>query len=150
MKMAKFQQILSFVLCIVLIAAVALFTFGCNDQSNNNGSTTTTANGSETEAPETTAKKTFTFIVVDQEGKETSFTITSDKKTVGEALLEEGLIEGDDGPYGLYVKKVNGIVADYDVGQPYWSFNINGEYAMTGVDSTDIVDGDTYSFVYTK
>ena len=148
--MAKFQQILSFVLCIVLIAAVALFTFGCNDQSNNNGSTTTTSNGSETETPETTAKKTFKFIVVDQDGKETSFTITSDKKTVGEALFEEGLIEGDDGPYGLYVKKVNGIVADYDVDRSYWSFNINGEYAMTGVDVTDIVDGDTYSFVYTK
>ena len=64
--------------------------------------------------------------------------------------MDEGLIEGEDGPYGLYVKKVNGIVADYDVDQSYWAFNINGEYAMTGVDVTDIVDGDTYSFVYTK
>ena len=138
MKMAKIQQILSFVLCIVLIAAVALFTFGCNEQNP------------EKETPETDAPKTFTFIVVDADGKETSFTVTSTKKTVGEALLDEGLIEGEEGPYGLYVKKVNGIVADYDVDQSYWSFNINGEYAMTGVDVTDIVDGDTYSFVYTK
>ena len=138
MKMAKIQQILSFVLCIVLIAAVALFTFGCNEQNP------------EKEAPKTDAPKTFTFIVVDADGEEASFTITSTKKTVGEALFDEGLIEGEDGPYGLYVKKVNGIVADYDVDQSYWSFNINGEYAMTGVDVTDIVDGDTYSFVYTK
>lgn len=139
MKMTKFQKILSFFLCIVLIAAVALFTFGCNGQTTDSG---------ETEAPQT--PKTFTFIVVDADGQGTPFTVTSSKKTVGEALLDEGLIEGEDGPYGLYVKKVNGIVADYDVDQSYWSFNINGEYAMTGVDTTDIVDGDTYSFVYTK
>ena len=139
MKMTKFQQILSFFLCIVLIAAVALFTFGCNGQTTDPG---------ETEAPQT--PKTFTFIVVDAAGQETPFTVISSKKTVGEALLDEGLIEGEDGPYGLYVKKVNGIVADYDVDQSYWAFNINGEYAMTGVDVTDIVDGDTYSFVYTK
>ena len=134
MKKTQRKQLLSFILCFVLIAAVALFTFGCNDQSNGEEGT----------------PKTFTFIVVDAEGQETPFTVTSTKKTVGEALLDEGLIEGEDGPYGLYVKKVNGIVADYDVDQSYWSFNINGEYAMTGVDTTDIVVGNTYRFVYTK
>ena len=67
-----------------------------------------------------------------------------------DALLEEGLIEGEDGAYGLYVKKVNGILADYEVNQTYWAFYINGEYAMSGVDATDIVEGATYSFKVEK
>jgi hypothetical protein len=79
-----------------------------------------------------------------------TFTIKTDKETVGEALAENGLISGDEGPYGLYVKKVNGIVADYDIDKTYWAFYINGEYAMSGVDTTDIVEGATYSFKVEK
>lgn len=92
----------------------------------------------------------FTVIVVDADGTETTFEYTSDKATVGEALLEEGLIAGDEGEYGLYVTTVNGITADWDADQTYWSFEIDGEYAMTGVDATEIVEGTTYSFVLTK
>ena len=82
-------------------------------------------------------------MVVDKEGTETSFEIHTDKKMVGEALQECGLLEGEDGPYGLYVKTVNGITADYDVDQTYWAFYINGEYAMTGVviDNKILVNG---------
>ena len=78
------------------------------------------------------------------------FTIRTDKSFVGQALIDNGLVEGDEGPYGLYVKKVNGILADYDINQTYWAFNINGEYAMTGIDTTEISEGDTYQLVYTK
>ncbi|MBQ2119193.1 MAG: DUF4430 domain-containing protein, partial [Clostridia bacterium] len=52
--------------------------------------------------------------------------------------------------YGLYVKKVNGITADYDTDKAYWAFYLNGEYASTGVDSTDIDENVKYSLVYTK
>ena len=98
----------------------------------------------------TEVTKTFHFIVVDGEGNETKFEIQTDKTTVGEALLEEGLIAGEEGVYGLYVKTVNGITADYDVDKTYWAFYINGEMAMTGVDSTKIEDGATYSFEVAK
>ena len=81
---------------------------------------------------------------VDKDGNETAITVKTDKKMVGEALLDEKIVEGDMGDYGLYVKKVNGIVADYDVDQTYWAFYIDGEYAMTGVDVTEIVEGSTY------
>ena len=79
-----------------------------------------------------------------------TFTINTDKDTVGAALLEHELIAGEDGAYGLYVKTVNGILADYDIDQSYWSFYINGEYAMSGVDSTPVVNGGTYKLEYTK
>ena len=59
-------------------------------------------------------------------------------------LLE--LIAGDESEYGLYVKMVNGITADYDADGVYWAFYINGEYAATGVDSTPITEGESYSF----
>lgn len=78
------------------------------------------------------------------------FTIHTDKSTVGEALLEHELIAGEQGAYGLYVKVVNGITADYDVDQSYWAFYINGEMAMTGVDMTQITDGAVYKLEYTK
>jgi hypothetical protein len=89
-------------------------------------------------------------VEVKAEDEMVTFTIKTDKKTVGEALQEHGLISGEEGPYGLYVKVVNGITADYDVDKSYWSFNINGEYAMTGVDTTEIAEGVTYQLEYTK
>lgn len=93
--------------------------------------------------------KTFIF-KVEQNDKSVTFTIHTDKDTVGAALIEHGLIEGEDGAYGLYVKKVNGIVADYDVDQSYWAFYEGESYAMNGVDTTAINEGAVYRFVYTK
>ena len=92
----------------------------------------------------------FGFTVVELEGKETAYEIHTNETTVGAALLALGLLEGEDGPYGLYVTAVNGIVADYNVDQTYWAFYVNGEYGLTGVDVTDIVPGTAYSFVQTK
>ena len=89
-------------------------------------------------------------VEVKAEDQLVTFTIKTDKDTVGAALLEHGLIAGEEGAYGLYVKQVNGITADYDVDQTYWSFYINGEYAMTGVDTTEITEGATYRLEYTK
>ena len=93
-----------------------------------------------------------TVVVVEVKAGETSvkLTVNTDKTTVGAALLEHGLIAGDDSEYGLYIKVVNGITADYDIDQSYWAFYINGEYAMTGIDSTEITAGATYLLEYTK
>lgn len=93
--------------------------------------------------------KTFMF-KVDAEGYAITFTIHTNETTVGAALLALGLIEGEDSQYGLYVKTVNGMLADYDVDQTYWSFYENGEYTMSGVDTTNITESYTYSFVRTK
>ena len=79
-----------------------------------------------------------------------TFTIHTDKDTVGAALAEHDLIAGEDSEFGLYVKTVNGITADYDIDQSYWAFYINGEMALTGVDSTPIVEGEIYRLAYKK
>lgn len=82
--------------------------------------------------------------------KSVTFTIHTDKDTLGDALTEHDLIKGEEGPYGLYVKKVNGIVADYDKNQAYWGFSKDGEGMLTGVDGQKIKDGEHYEIVYTK
>lgn len=84
------------------------------------------------------------------EEKSVEFTVHSDKETLGDALSEHNLISGDQGAYGLYVKEVNGIYADYNITKSYWAINKDGEAMMTGVDSAEIQDGDSYEFVYTK
>ena len=77
-------------------------------------------------------------------------TVNTDKKILGDALLEHRIIEGDEGIYGLYVKKVNGIRADYDLDKAYWQLIVNGKSSPVGVDSVEITTGDTYEFVYTE
>ena len=94
--------------------------------------------------------KAFTVVVTDLEGNETKFEYTSDAATVGEALLAEGLIQGDAGEYGLYINTVNGITADWDKDQTYWAFYENDAYAMTGMDDTAIVAGVTYKLERSK
>jgi len=92
------------------------------------------------------AKTSFTVVTTDLDGKETTHKIKTDAATVGEALIEEGLIKGHDTEYGLYVDEVNGIALDWDKDGKYWAFYINGEYAQTGVDTTNVEDGAVYTF----
>ena len=84
------------------------------------------------------------------DGKSVTFTVKTDAKTLGEALIAHNLIAGDQGDFGLYIKFVNGIRADYDLDRRYWNFTKNGEYMMTGADMTDIADGEAYEFTYAK
>ena len=134
MNKKTMNKMMRLILCTVLIAVMALMVAGCGSKS------------AETTAPGVS----FTFVVTDLEGNESTFDITTSKATVGEALLDEGLIVGEDSEYGLYVTSVNGMAADWDNDQTYWAFYIDGEYAMTGVDATEVTEGATYSFVLTK
>ena len=65
MKMTRSKKALSFILCIVLIAAIALFTTACNDNKTNDTTTTTNGAGSTTEAAKATVlgegENKFTF-----------------------------------------------------------------------------------------
>ena len=170
MKTNFLKKHLSFVLCMVLIVAMALSASGCNGNTDKEAGSASTI---EKEAPsESTAEKEtssesaaekepdaqtdgqvvgegdtqFDFSVVDQDGSETHFEIHTDKETVGEALAELGVIEGEDSEYGLFVKTVNGVTVDFEKDGKYWAFYINGEYAESGVDTVAVTEGDSYSF----
>lgn len=104
--------------------------------------------GKKTEAPAEAVS--FTVIVTDLEGNETTFEYTSSASNVGKALVAEGLVVGHDADYGLYIDEVNGIAADWDNEQTYWAFYINGEYATTGISDTPITADTTYGLTLTK
>ena len=89
-------------------------------------------------------------VEVQAEDKSVTFTLKTDKTVLGDALLEHNLIAGDKGEYGLYVKVVNGIEADYDKDGHFWSLCQNGTMLSTGVDTTPVKDGEHYELVYAK
>ena len=144
MKKTNIKQMLSFIVCMLLIAAMALFTIGCNDnakQESENSSVT------QTDVKEIGNGKTkLSFVAVDLNGNETEFSVKTDKTTVGEALAEHNIIAGEEGSYGLYVKTVNGITLDFDKDGTYWAFYVDGKYAEKGADQTEINENSVYSF----
>lgn len=142
----------SFILCAAVIMVVALFTAGCNGSAGSGSpaggeASARTEGGAQTEIKELgEGSREFALTVVDKDGNETLFEIHTDQEMVGEALEELGLIAGEESGYGLFVKTVNGITADYDRDGVYWAFYINGGYAPTGVDVTPVTEGDSYLF----
>ena len=136
MKQKNFTRFLAFCFCLVAIAALLLT--GCVEQVNT------------TEAPKIESNQlgegetAFSLTVIGTDGVEEEFEIRTDKKIVGEALLDVGLIAGEDSEYGLYIKTVNGETLDYETDGKYWAFYIDDAYAMTGVDSTEIDTAATY------
>lgn len=183
MQKTVFFKLLCAFLCVVLVAATALFATGCNDSNHTDSSTDSAVSKVQSELPQTTSSeskaesgtasaevsspeasaevsspedgkthlgtgsKSFDFDVTDADGNTTHFVVSTDKDTVGDALLELGLIAGEEGAYGLYVKTVNGLTIDYDTHGKYWAFYVNGEYGMAGVDTTEIVPDTLYAFV---
>ena len=141
------KKVLNMTVAIVLMMAFAVCLCAC-------GKTTDTdalwENATYGEDKEFGSGAKIVNIEVKAGDRSVTFTIHTDKDTVGEALFEHNLIDGDDGAYGLYVKVVNGITADYDVDQSYWAFYINGETAMTGVDGETITEGAAYRLEYAK
>lgn len=158
------RKSVSLLVCCALFAATALFTTGCSTNTETADSTasvaatseasSTTASEAAPATPDTAAEvqvlgegaTVFSFAVVDADGNQTDFEIHTDAATVGDALSELGLIEGEDSEYGLYVKTVNGITVDYDTDGKYWAFYVDDAYAQTGVDTTEITDGASYAF----
>lgn len=101
--------------------------------------------------PETAAgTKEITVEVTHADGRRVSFTYQTGAEYLGEVLLSQGLVEGEAGEYGLYLITVDGEDAVYEEDGAYWALYKNGEYAVTGADTTPIADGDVFGLVYTK
>lgn len=129
---------------MLLIAAMAVAMIGCGAKKD------TITQGEWSDGAQLgEGSISYTFEVVAGE-KTATFEIKTDSEMVGESLLELGLVEGEDSETGLYVKTVNGVLADYDVDQTYWAFFVDGEYATKGVDSTPVTEGAVYKFEVSK
>lgn len=93
--------------------------------------------------------KNITVTVVHGDGSERVFSYATDAEYLGEVIVAEGLVNGEEGPYGLYFDTVDGEQAVWEVDQAYWSILIGEEYATTGADGIALTDGGEYSLVYT-
>lgn len=134
-------------LTLILIALLTLFSLVACADVDKTGAWETATYDRDTELGE--GAKTVIVKVIAEE-QELTFTIHTDKQTLADALLEHKLVDGEDGPYGLYIKKVNGIVADYDTDQTYWSLSKSGTDMMVGVDGAEIADGEQYELTRKK
>ena len=89
--------------------------------------------------------KTITVNVDHLNGDDTTFTVSTDAEYLRAALEQEGLIAGVEAEYGLWLTTVDGETADEDA-QQWWGYDVNGEFALYGVDEQVVTDGDVYDF----
>ena len=69
--------------------------------------------------------------------------ISTDAEFLGQALTEEKIIEGEEGPYGLFITSADGVKAEESL-QQWWCITKGGEDVVTGADLTPIADGDRF------
>lgn len=92
--------------------------------------------------------KTIRVTVVHADGSSKSFSLSTDAENLQAVLEPEGIISGEEGPYGMFVKTVDGETVD-DTQQQWWCITKEGQSLMTGVGDTMIADGDSYEITFT-
>ena len=92
-------------------------------------------------------EKTITVEITHGDGTVNTYTIQTDAEYLRGALEQEGLVAGEDGEFGLYIKTVDGETVD-DGNQEWWGYTKSGEYVEYGVDQQPIADGDHYEFTF--
>ena len=135
-----------FLVCMIALMCASLLLCACSKKSKTEDLWN---NAMYLKDAEIGMGKTCIYAEVTAQDRTVTLKVNTDKKTLGDALTEHKLISGEKGPYGLYVKFVNGIEADYDKNACFWAVSKEGESLLTGVDSEKISDGTRYQFVYT-
>ena len=100
--------------------------------------------------PETAeGAKAYAVTVVHSDGPQKVFLYRTDAEFLDDALLAEGLIAGEEGPYGLTVITVDGEDAVWDSDNAYWAIWIGEEMATTGISEIPVYDGSSFKLEYT-
>ena len=144
----KNKRIINRIVCFIVISLLCISMTGCKKEDAKVSSLWDNAIYTEDKTFGSGAK---TFeLEVKAEEKTVTFTVKTDKINLEDALVEHKLIDGEKGPYGMYIKNVNGITADYDINQSYWALSENGEPLMTGASGAEIKGGEHFEFTHTK
>lgn len=102
-----------------------------------------------TTKPETQAgSKNLTVEVIHGNGEIQNFDFRTDAETLADALVEQEIVENNQGPYGLYILTADGETVN-EANQEWWCITKGGEDLMTGASDTIIADGDTYELTFT-
>lgn len=87
--------------------------------------------------------KTIVVEVVHADASAKEFTYHTDAEYLGEVLLAQQLVEGENSVHGLFITAVDGETAQDSLRQ-WWCVTRGGEVVNTGVDDTPIADGDHF------
>lgn len=93
--------------------------------------------------------KTVTVKVVHGDQTTKEFEYKTDEAYLGAVIQSEGLVEGEDGQYGLFITSVDGEKAD-DTKQQWWCLTKGGGQVNTSADQTPIADGDVFELTLTE
>lgn len=146
MRFNQFSRATSLLLiCILLLSFVGC---GKTDVEDTDGINTVATTAAWTRVGE--GKYAFPFIVTFADGTEQNYIVSTDKETVGDALADAELIAGEQSEFGLFVKTVCGVTADYEKDAAYWSLYVSGELSAVGVDSVQCKDVVDVEFRYMK
>ena len=137
MKNTKILTKLLALTLVVLMAVTALA--AC-------GETGTKAKNNVNATQEDTITITVKVIAADESEK--TFTIETDKKYLGAALYDEGLVTKEEFESGFYTY-IDGVRADYTQDKCWWCFTKDGEAVMVGANELEIADGDTFEITNT-
>jgi len=118
----KVLSVSLFLAVLLILAGVALSFFGGNSEKSD--------------------MKNIQITVVANENSQL-YDVETDCKYLGDALLKEGIIKGEDGQYGLFITEVAGIKADSD-NEEWWCITKGGESIQLGISSIEISDGEKY------
>lgn len=146
------------VLGLLLILAIVPFFMGCDQETTTVEATTTTTMGETTTVE--AALGTVTFIVYT--AGDDPFTADTETEYRGQIIVvefyEEDTLfdllnanftltyEGEaTDQYGRYLTSIGSIIPNTDDNE-YVEFHIDGAYAMSGLDFTELTDGVVYTF----
>ena len=93
--------------------------------------------------------KIIDVVVIHGDGSQAGFQYRTDAEYLGDVLAENGLAEGTEGPYGLFITTVDGETAD-EARQQWWCITREGEMLSTGAGQTPIADGEQYELTLTE
>jgi len=143
------KKLLTIILALVMVLSLAACTAAPETETTGNATATT----GETTAAQTEQAAVWKHIMVTVvHSDETSkvFEYDTAEEFLGPLLVAEGLIQGNDGPYGLEIIEADGETAVYESNGAYWALYEGDEYALQGVDTTPIVEEGSYKLVYTR
>ncbi len=144
------KRILSLLMVLVLTVTAAFCLSSCSDDeypfpTSSRVTVPKLPSSSNMKYGEIGKGKTQYILVVENafefESKE-KYIVKTDKKYLGESLLELEFIKGKKTQYGLFVDTVMGITVDNKT--EFWAIYIDGKQSQVGIDSIEIKAGKTY------
>jgi hypothetical protein len=95
-----------------------------------------------------TGSKALTVEVIHGNGEAKTFDFRTDAQTLADALVEQEIVEDNQGAYGLYILTADGETVN-EAAQEWWCITKNGESMTTGASDTVIADGERYELTFT-